>query len=73
MPVSQGAQDEPVDRRHLGEEGPCEAWDWMPIRDDAVYLRCVRRGRVIRETGPGIDRHRCVCVIHGLATAMNTH
>lgn len=60
-----------IERRPLGERGQCEAWDWIPDgQGDAVFVRCHREGRVIRETGCGIDRHRCVCPLHGLTSAM---
>lgn len=55
----------------IGDHGQCEAHDLIRTDDDAVDVRCHRAGRVIRERDVfGRSRLRCVCPLHGLATAM---
>lgn len=57
-----------------GAAGQCEAVDLVPIADDAVAVRCHRDGRVIREhLTETRTRLRCVCPLHGLATAVEVN
>lgn len=62
-----------IEQRPLGSAGQCEAYDWLPTAHDAVYTRCHLPGRVIREVADGVERHRCVCPVHGLSSAMETN
>lgn len=57
-------------RPPLGLDGPCEAVEPIAQDDGEVHFApCGQPGRVIREVGANLDRHRCVCGPHGLDTA----
>lgn len=56
--------------RTEGDAGQCEAIDLVPTIDDAIAVRCHHAGRVIRERLDTRTRLRCVCPLHGLATAL---
>lgn len=59
--------------RQVGDHGQCEAHDLIPTEDDAIDVRCTRQGRCIRELVGDRPRLRIVCVLHGLATAMEVN
>lgn len=59
--------------RKVGDRGQCEAHDLIPTEDDAIDVRCPRRGRCIREMVGDMPRLRIVCDAHGLASAMEVN
>jgi hypothetical protein len=61
--------------KKLGDHGQCEAFDWIPTEDDAVYVQCANQGRRISERDylTGYLRWRIVCPLHGLTSAMEVN